>query len=146
MERKMAGKQKAHCACGAVEAELTGEPVLQCYCHCTDCRDWLGAPVHAATIWPNAQVRYTKGGENVVTYKRTGKSHRKSCKSCGGAVLIEHPGLGVFDVLASNIKGFQFAPAFHIFYGERMIDMKDGLAKFIKMPEPMGGDGATMAE
>lgn len=142
----MAGKLKAQCACGAVEAEITGAPILQCYCHCTDCRDWLGAPVHAATAWGKDQVKFVKGGDNVVTYKRTDHSHRKSCKTCGGAVLVEHPSLGVVDVLGSNIKGFRFEPAFHIFYGERMIDMKDGLPKFVKMPEQMGGDGETMAE
>lgn len=137
---------KAHCACGAVEAELTGEPVIQCYCHCTDCRDWLGAPVHAATVWPQDQAMFTKGADNVTTYLRTENSHRKSCKTCGGAVLVEHPGLGVTDVLASNIEGFSFMPSFHIFYGEKMIAMKDGLPKFVKMPKEMGGDGATMAE
>ena len=142
----MSETRKAHCACGEVEAELSGEAVLQCYCHCTDCRDWLGAPVHAATVWPNAQVRFTKGADNVVTYKRTDNSHRKSCKSCGGAVLVEHPSLGVFDVLASTIEGFDFKPAFHIFYGERMIDVKDGLPKFAKMPKAMGGDDQTMPE
>ena len=142
----MAEKLKAQCACGAVEAEIAGAPILQCYCHCTDCRDWLGAPVHAATAWGKDQVKFVKGGDNVVTYKRTDHSHRKSCKTCGGAVLVEHPGLGVVDVLGSNIKGFRFEPAFHIFYGERMIDMKDGLPKFVKMPVQMGGDGETMAE
>lgn len=142
----MPEKRIAHCACGAVAAELTGEPILQCYCHCTDCRGWLGAPVHAATGWPKDQVRFTKGANDVITYKRTDHSHRKSCKKCGGAVLVEHPSLGAVDVLASNIEGFAFKPAFHIFYGERMIDIKDGLPKFRKMPEAMGGDGETMAE
>lgn len=142
----MAGKHLARCACGAVEAELTGEPVLQCYCHCVDCRDWLGAPVHAATAWPMAQLRFTKGADHVTVYRRTDHSHRKSCKSCGGAVLVEHPSLAVVDVLASNIKGFKFTPAFHIFYGERMIDIKDSLPKYRRMPEAMGGDGEAMAE
>ncbi len=142
----MAEKHKVQCACGAVAAEIKGAPLLQCYCHCTDCRDWLGAPVHAATAWNKDQVTFTKGGDNVVTYKRTDHSHRKSCKSCGGAVLVEHPSLGVVDVLASNIKGYAFEPAFHIFYSERMIDMKDGLPKFVKMPDAMGGDGEMMKE
>lgn len=137
---------KAHCACGAVEVELSGEPIVQCYCHCEDCRDWLGAPVHAATGWPAAQVKYVKGEDNVIVYKRTELSHRKSCKTCGGAVLFDHPEIGVIDVLASNIDGFAFKPAFHIFYGERMIDLKDGLPKYRNAPEAMGGDGQSMAE
>ena len=137
---------KARCACGAVEIALSGSPVLQCYCHCSDCRDWLGAPGHGATGWPKAQVRWVKGADNVTTYKRTENSHRKSCKSCGGAVLVEHPSIGVVDVLASNIKDMKFSPSMHIYYGERMIDMKDGLPKFRKAPAALGGDGETMPE
>lgn len=137
-------QHKAHCACGGVELELAGAPVLQCYCHCTDCRAWLGAPVHAATGWPAAQVKVTKGANNLTVYKRTEASHRHSCKSCGGAVFVEHPAIGVFDVLASTIDGFKFAPAMHIYYGERMIDMKDGLPKFRKAPKALGGDDELM--
>jgi len=142
----MADQHKAQCACGAVEATLSGAPVLQCYCHCTDCRDWLGAPVHAATGWPKAQVKISKGADRLTIYKRTDKSHRNSCKSCGGAVFVEHPGIGVYDVLASTIKGFKFSPTMHIYYGERMIDIKDGLPKFRKAPKAMGGDDEMMKE
>jgi hypothetical protein len=73
-------KHRPHCACGAVELELSGAPVLQCCCHCTNCRGWLGAPVHAATGWPKAQVKVTKGANNVTVYKRAEASHRHSCK------------------------------------------------------------------
>lgn len=137
---------KAHCACGGVEVELSGAPALQCYCHCNDCRDWLGAPVHAATGWPAAQVKITKGADNVTIYKRTEKSCRTSCKSCGGAVFVLHPAIGVYDVLAATIEDFRFAPSMHIYYGERMIDMKDGLPKFRKAPKALGGDDELMAE
>lgn len=136
----------ARCACGAVEAELSGAPLAQMYCHCTDCRAWLNAPVHAATGWPDAQVRLTKGADGVIVYKRTEKSHRKSCGRCGGAVLVEHPEIGVTDVLASNIEGFRFAPEMHVYYAERMIDMKDGLPKFVSMPEAFGGDGKQVVD
>lgn len=142
----MTKSYKAHCACGAVEAELTGAPVAQMFCHCTDCRDWLGAPVHAATGWPASQVRFVKGGDNVIVYKRTEKSHRKSCRTCGGALLVEHPQIGIVDVLGSTIRDFTFEPAMHVYYGERMIDMKDGLPKFRNMPKEFGGDGETIAE
>ena len=137
---------KAACACGAVEAELAGAPLAQMYCHCTDCRAWLGAPMHAATGWPEAQVKFVKGADNVILYKRTEKSWRKSCKNCGGAVLVEHPQIGIVDVLASNIRRFKFEPAFHVYYGERMIDMKDGLPKYANMPKEMGGDGERVEE
>src|SRR6185369_7048407 len=48
----MANTLKAGCACGAVQLEITGDPAVQVYCHCTSCRGWLGAPIHAASLWP----------------------------------------------------------------------------------------------
>jgi hypothetical protein len=54
--------------------------------------------------------------------------------------------MGVYDVLASTIDDFKFAPAMHIYYGERMIDMKDGLPKFRKAPKALGGDDELMTE
>lgn len=89
---------------------------------------------------------WVKGADNVTIYKRTDKSHRKACKTCGGAVLVEHPSIGVVDVLAANIKDMRFEPAFHIYYGERMISMKDGLPKYRTTPAAMGGDDAVMPE
>ena len=132
------------CACGAVQAEVTGSPVMQVYCHCGDCRDWLGAPVHAATVWPKTNVHYTKGEDNLVTYARTDNSLRRSCKSCGSAVLVDHPAAGVVDVLASRLEGFKFEPAMHVFYAERMIDMADDLPKFVNLPKEAGGDGVLV--
>ena len=47
--------RKSGCACGAVEVELEGEPAVQAYCHCSSCRGWLGAPIHAARLWPTSK-------------------------------------------------------------------------------------------
>lgn len=130
------------CACGAVQGELSGDPAIQVYCHCNDCRDWLGAPIHAATVWPGNQLTLTKGADNLITYERTANSQRKSCKSCGAAVFVIHPSQGVVDVLASRVEGFTFNPVMHVFYGERMVDLPDDLPKFLNLPTEMGGDGA----
>lgn len=142
----MTAKHKTTCACGRLELELAGAPVLQCYCHCTDCRSWLNAPVHGAAVWPKAAVTIVKGADDLLVYKRTEKSWRTSCKACGGAVFVDHPKIGVIDVLATNIRNFKFAPAFHIYYGERLIDLKDGLPKYVKTPKSMGGDDAMTAQ
>lgn len=127
-----------HCACGAVEAKAEGEPVMQVFCHCQDCRDWLGAPVHAATVWPAGTVTITRGADQITTYKRTEQSHRKSCSRCGAAVMVDHPGAEVVDVLASRLDGLKFAPAMHVFYAERMVDFPDDLPKFDRLPPEMG--------
>ena len=137
---------KGHCFCGAVHFEVKGAPVFQGYCHCTDCRGWIGAPVHAATLWPKDNFKFTKGGDNVHMYAKTPNSERRSCKTCGSHFMVNHPSMGMVDILASTMTGFPFKPAMHIFYGEKMISMKDGLPKFAKMPKEFGGSGETLPE
>lgn len=137
---------KGKCFCGAVELEVTGAPAFAGYCHCTDCRGWLAAPVHAATLWPKDKFRFTKGADNLQTYKKTEASHRQSCRTCGGHVAVLHPGMGMVDVMAAVIPTFQFKPVMHIFYSEKMISMKDGLPKFAKMPKEFGGTGETLPD
>jgi hypothetical protein len=41
--------------------ELTDQPNVQAYCHCRACRGWLGASIHAATLWPTPNVKVVKG-------------------------------------------------------------------------------------
>lgn len=134
------------CACGAVQLELNGEPPIQAYCHCESCRGWLGAPVHAATLWPTANVRITRGADNLGLYKKTENSHRQFCKSCGGPVLIGHPTLDMIDVPAGSIRGFTYHPALHVHYGEKVMSVKDGLPKFKDFPQDFGGSGAMLPE
>ena len=53
--------RESGCLCGAVQLEITGEPSVMAFCHCQTCRGWLGAPVHAASLWPTPNVRVVKG-------------------------------------------------------------------------------------
>lgn len=137
---------EAGCVCGAVKLEISGEPAVQAYCHCESCRSWLGAPVHAATLWPVTNVRIVKGADNLGLYKRTDNSHRQFCKSCGGPVLIGHPTMGLTDIPAGSVKGLQYAPAVHVNYGEKVMSVRDGLPKFKDFPKEFGGSGEMLAE
>ena len=134
------------CTCGAVQLELTGEPPIQAYCHCESCRGWFGAPVHAATLWPTPTVRITRGADNLGMYKKTENSHRQFCKTCGGPVLIGHPALGMVDVPAGSIHGFEYHPVLHVNYGEKVMAVRDGLPKFTDFPKDFGGSGDTLPE
>jgi hypothetical protein len=137
---------QSQCVCGAVEVELAGEPAVQAYCHCESCRSWLSAPVHAATLWPTPNVKVTKGSENLGLWKRTEKSQRQFCKTCGAAVLIGHPALGLTDVPAGSVRGLSFQPAVHVNYGEKVMSVRDGLPKFKDFPKDFGGSGETLPE
>jgi hypothetical protein len=132
--------------CGAVALELSGEPAVQAFCHCESCRGWLGAPVHAASLWPAANVAIVKGADKLGTYKRTEASHRKFCTSCGTPVLIDHPAMGMVDVPAGRVQGLDYKPGLHVHYGEKVLSVKDGLPKFKDFPKDFGGSGTVLAE
>jgi hypothetical protein len=138
--------RKSGCWCGAVELELSGEALFQAYCHCSSCRGWLGAPVHAASGWTTPSVKVVKGAENLATFKKTEASLRQFCKSCGSPVLILHPAMGMTDVPAGTIPGFAYTPTMHVHYGERVLPIRDGLPKFKDFPKEVGGSGETLAE
>ena len=142
----MANTHKGGCACGAVELEISGDPTVQAYCHCSSCRGWLGAPIHAASLWPTPNVKVTKGADKLGLYKRTENSHRQFCTACGAPVLVGHPSFGMTDVPAGSIQGFTYRPTLHVHYGEKVMAVRDGLPKFKDFPKEFGGSGDTLAE
>jgi hypothetical protein len=142
----MTDTYKGRCFCGAVELEVTGTPAMMGYCHCTDCAAWAAAPINAFSLWAPDSVRITKGADNVGTYHKTENSYRKFCKTCGGHLMTDHPGMKLIDVYANVLEGFHHEPALHVFYGEKTVAVKDGLPKFKDMPEQAGGSGATLPE
>ena len=137
---------KAGCTCGAVQLEISGDPAVQAYCHCSSCRGWLGAPVHAASLWPKASVRVVKGAEKLGLFKKTEASHRQFCKQCGGRVFVVHPGIGLIDVFSVVLPGVAFRPTMHVHYGEKVMAVRDGLPKFKDFPKEFGGSGTTLPE
>ena len=139
-------EHKGSCFCGAVELTLTGAPDAMGYCHCNSCRHWSAGPVNAFTLWKPDAVKVTKGAENLGTYNKTERSLRRWCKTCGGHLLTEHPGMGLTDVYAAVIKDFAFDPHLHVHYGESVVHIKDGLPKQKDMPKEMGGSGTILPE
>jgi hypothetical protein len=134
------------CFCGAVQFTVTGEPAGMGYCHCASCRHWSAGPVNAFTLWPPQSVRITRGADNIGTYHKTEQSHRKWCKTCGGHIMTEHPGLGLTDVYAAVIRDLPFKPGLHVNYGETVLPMRDGLPKLRDFPKQLGGSGIELPE
>jgi hypothetical protein len=134
------------CFCGAVTLTVTGEPAGTGYCHCESCRHWSAAPVNAFTLWKPDAIRVTQGAEQVGTFSKTPRSHRKWCKTCGGHLFTEHPGLGLIDVYAAVIPDFPYQAGVHVNYVESRLGIKDGLPKVRDMPVEMGGSGLLIAE
>jgi hypothetical protein len=134
--------------CGAVQLSITGEPVAMAYCHCESCRGWLGAPVHASSLWPAPNVRVERGADLLATFKRTegSGSHRKFCRSCGTPVLIDHPSIAMTDVPAGSIPALVFKPTLHTHYSEKVLAMRDGLPKYRDFDPKVGGTGEKVPE
>ena len=137
---------KGKCFCGAVEVTVSGEPEGAGYCHCASCRSWSASPVNAFTLWKPEAVKVTKGAENVGVFHKTETSYRKWCKTCGGHVLTDHPGLKLVDVFAATIPEFPFKPGVHVNYSQSVLPMKDGLPKLKDFPKELGGTGQAVPE
>ena len=142
----MSDTHKGACFCGAVQIELTGEPNMMGYCHCTDCAEWAGAPVNAFSLWSPENVKVTAGEDKLASYARTPASHRKFCRECGGHVLSEHPDMGMTDVYLNIVPTLQHQGTMHIFYGEKSMSVPDGLPKFKDMPAEFGGSGEMLSD
>ncbi len=137
---------KGSCFCGEVEFEVTGEPAAMGYCHCVDCAAWAAAPINSFSLWAPDSVRITKGEDNIGTFNKTENSFRKFCKTCGGHVMSDHPGMKLVDVYANVVPGFTHEPTLHVFYASKTVSVKDGLPKFKDMPTEFGGSGETLPE
>jgi hypothetical protein len=146
-EKPMSDKTyEGSCFCGAVQITVTGAPAGMGYCHCDSCRRWSAGPVNAFTLWKPDAVKVTKGADQIGTYNKTPHSFRKWCKTCGGHVMTDHPGMGLVDVYAAVIPDAPFKPGLHVHYGESVLPLRDGLPKQRDMPKEMGGSGELLGE
>jgi len=137
---------KGSCFCGEVEISARGEPAAMGYCHCQSCRHWSAGPINAFTLWNPEAVTIEKGAGNIATFNKTPGSARKWCKTCGGHVLTEHPGMGLTDVYAAILPDLRFEPGVHVHYQESVLPIRDGLDKFRDVPAEMGGSGERLSE
>jgi hypothetical protein len=142
----MAKEHKGSCFCGEVELVVTGEPAAMGYCHCSSCREWSAGPINGFSLWPPDQVRITRGAGNIGSYKKTERSIRKWCKTCGGHLLTEHPAWNLIDVYTAIIPTLDFKPALHVHYQETVLPLRDGLPKQRDIPKEMGGSGELLRE
>jgi hypothetical protein len=134
------------CFCGAVQFTVSGAPAGMGYCHCESCRSWSAAPVNAFTLWKPEALHITQGANNIGTYNKTPHSYRKWCKTCGGKIFTEHPGMGLTDVYAAVIPEFPYQAGVHVNYQETRLPIRDGLLKLKDFPKELGGSGVSVAE
>ncbi len=131
------------CYCGQARITVTGMPRVSGYCHCQSCRRWHAAPITAWCSWPTDVVRIE--GETITT-KHDPVSQRVSCAVCGGGLANHKPEWNVSVVYVALLEGFEFRPTHHVHYGERVLDVADGLPKYVDLPGKLGGSEEMVPE
>ena len=139
-------EHRGKCFCGTVEFGVSGEPVAMGYCHCESCRHWSAGPINAFTLWQPDSLRILKGAEHIGSFNKTANSQRKWCKSCGGHLFTDHPGMQLVDIYAAVLPTLAFKPSVHVNYGEKVVSVRDGLPKLKDFPKEMGGSGVTLPD
>ena len=131
----MTDLSNCHCECAEVKFNVIGKPLLRAYCHCTICQDYNQAPFADITLFHEKDV--LKPVDESVEFK----SHkfppllqRGNCVSCGKPALeyMNIPAMPQVVIIPSrNIqdKSLTPEPVAHIFYNERVADVKDALPK-----------------
>jgi hypothetical protein len=124
-------RDSGFCFCGAVVAEMHGEPFWTCYDHDDDCRRAIGSPIVVWVGYRPEQFRLIRGTPK--SFSKTRGVVRSFCSNCGTS--ISH----VDDRIQNELYvalGFleypeRFRPEAHAYWREKLswIDFADGLPR-----------------
>ncbi|KAF2669815.1 hypothetical protein BT63DRAFT_371929 [Microthyrium microscopicum] len=137
---------EANCQCKKIKYQLSRkEPLNSKLCHCSDCQRQHGAPFQWAAIFHKEDINFLNGAEGLEWFHAPNASlehtlpckvHCHHCKSPimdeGKSMILLFPGLIHFK---SKKDMDYFNPKCHIFYGQRVIDIPDGLPKWDGLDE-----------
>lgn len=134
-------KYRASCYCNAVQYEVRADPVDAKICHCTACQTLHGAPMQWAAIFHKQDVRITQGLDCLRFYNSERNIPQRvlpckvSCAVCGTPIADEGRRMwlafpSLFDFSAFSTIPKTFRPTCHLFYGSRVMDMKDHLPRW----------------
>jgi len=146
---------KASCHCGKVGYQLKKTKPLEAkFCHCTTCQVLHGAPFGWTATFDKEDINFTHGHHDLAWYDSQEKTtrHKLPCKvTCaycrtpimdeGRNKILLYPTLIKFEKKEDRDH---FAPQYHMFYDQRMVDIDDGLPKWSGMKD--GEDSEVVEE
>lgn len=138
--RKFMSSNCLRCNCGAVEVQLSSEPMAQYYCHCDDCQAVHGS-AYAVSLYQATAVVVTQGDTASVILKTT---PRTKCVRCGTFLFAEVPGYGVRGLNADLLPKGKFNPQFHLRCRYAARPIVDDLPHFKDLPSEFGGSSELM--
>ena len=124
------------CRCGEVGLKITGEPVVQLYCHCDDCRAAHGAAYVASVIYPAKMVEIVRGKPTPIVVKTT---QRMRCTSCGTHLFSEITSAGLRSVNGFLLPKGEFVPQIHVQCQHAVLPVVDNLPHYKGFPTSFGG-------
>jgi hypothetical protein len=78
----------AHCCCGSLRAEVSGEPTFLGVCHCTQCQRRTGSAFGVGALFPKQKVRVEGPSKVYVRGSDSGRKIEKHfCPDCGSTVF-----------------------------------------------------------
>ncbi|KAF0812664.1 hypothetical protein IGB42_02956 [Andreprevotia sp. IGB-42] len=129
----------ASCECGAVQFTSTHAPILQLYCHCSDCQHATGN-AYARTAFFRLADADISGTLAIHRYQAASgaATTREACASCGTLLFDRSAGFpGLIGVMVETLgDGFAFSPSCHMWTRSKRVDVTipDGIAQFPESP------------
>lgn len=124
------------CRCGEIGLKITGEPVVQLYCHCDDCRAAHGAAYVAASTYPAKMVEVVRGEPTPIVVKAT---QRMRCTSCGTHLFSEIASAGLRSINGFLLPKGEFSPQIHVQCQHAVLPVVDNLPHYKGFPANFGG-------
>jgi hypothetical protein len=124
------------CRCGSVGVEVSGEPLVQLYCHCDDCQAVHGGAYVPESVYPADCVRVVRGTPSTWKLKR---NPRFTCTACGTRLFIDVLVLGLRGVNGYLLPANQFNATFHMQCQFAVRPIVDALPHFKSRPARFGG-------
>ncbi|UCI34830.1 GFA family protein [Mesorhizobium sp. B4-1-4] len=126
------------CFCGAIAAEMRGEPFWVCTDHDDDCRRAIGSPL---TVWVGYrphQVRLTRGRPK--EFSKTKGIVRTFCGDCGSSIAYRDEGLSneIYVTIGFFDHPERFSPQAHAYWRLRLpwVEFSDDLPRIDTYSRP----------
>ncbi len=126
------------CLCGAVRYEIDGPFRTMQHCHCSICRKHHGTLFATFVSAPLDGFRWLSGEDNITRYATSEQFDRPFCNTCGSAVAMPAPALGLVFAPAGTLDGDPgIRPQGHIFVGSKAswYEITDDLPQYAEYPE-----------
>jgi len=119
------------CFCGAIVAQMHGDPFWICYDHDADCRRAIGSPFVVWVGYRPDQFHLIQGSPS--SFSKTKGVIRTFCSSCGTSIGYVDEGMAdeVYIALGFFDDPENFRPEAHAYWREKLswVEFADGLPR-----------------